>query len=89
MCLAFLIWFSDGEILAVACTGNPLDPILYCKLIVQKDKGNSVLDEYQISSEALTGFFPQLSAGHNQLYVMPLYIILKHDFSLISYFMFL
>jgi hypothetical protein len=45
---------------AIACTGNPLDPIMYCKVIVHKDDDtNCLLDEFRIRSEALTGFYPR------------------------------
>jgi len=57
-----LAWTTGGEIVAIACTGIPLDPIVYCKLIIQKDDGvefSCLLDEYRLRSEALTGLFPQ------------------------------
>jgi len=59
-----LAWTRNGEILAIACTGNPLDPIRYCKLMVRKDDGddaNCLLDEFRVTTEALTGFFPRHS----------------------------
>lgn len=61
--------FKDGEILAMACTGIPLDPIVYCKLTIQKDDGvefSCLLDEYRLRSETLTGLFPLQSAGNRQ-----------------------
>jgi len=57
-----LAWTKDGNIVAIAGTGIPLDPILYCKLIIQKDDGvefSCLLDEYRLRSEALTGLFPR------------------------------
>lgn len=56
-----------GEILAIACTGIPLDPIVYCKLSIKKDEGvefSCLLDEYRLYSETLTGLFPQQSSGN-------------------------
>ncbi|XP_057376499.1 mediator of RNA polymerase II transcription subunit 16-like [Daphnia carinata] len=61
-----LAWTKDGEILAIACTGIPLDPIVYCKLTIQKDDGvefSCLLDEYRLRSETLTGLFPLQSAA--------------------------
>lgn len=52
----------EGDILVVACTGLPMDPIIYCKLSIQKDDGiefSCQLDEYRLLSEPLTGLFPQ------------------------------
>ncbi|XP_046633144.1 mediator of RNA polymerase II transcription subunit 16-like [Daphnia pulicaria] len=66
-----LAWTKDGEILAVACTGIPLDPIVYCKLTIQKDDGvefSCLLDEYRLRSETLTGLFP-LQSGANEMRV--------------------
>jgi hypothetical protein len=48
--------------LAIACTGIAMDPIVYCKLSIQKDDGvefSCQLDEYRLLSEPLTGLFPQ------------------------------
>ncbi|EFX74531.1 hypothetical protein DAPPUDRAFT_324167 [Daphnia pulex] len=64
-------FLSDGEILAVACTGIPLDRIVYCKLTIQKDDGvefSCLLDEYRLRSETLTGLFP-LQSGANEMRV--------------------
>ena len=64
--MTYFLEFLDGEILAVACTGIPLDPIVYCKLTIQKDDGvefSCLLDEYRLRSETLTGLFPLQSGG--------------------------
>lgn len=60
------ILIPDGLLLAIACTGVPLDPILYCKLSIEKDEGvefGCLLDEYRLRSEALTGLFPNSFPG--------------------------
>ena len=54
--------FIGGDVVAIACTHNPLDPIVYFQLTVQKDDAedtNCLVDEFRIRAESLTGFFPQ------------------------------
>jgi len=67
----YQILSADGDIVAIACTGIPLDPILYCKLIIQKDDGvefSCLLDEYRLRSEALTGLFPRHQTRNFQMF---------------------
>lgn len=62
----------DGEVLAIACTGIPLDPIVYCKLTIQKDDGvefSCLLDEYRLRSETLTGLFPLQSGNKSYIFI--------------------